>query len=84
MGAQRLANDQRMRPVRGQHVVIENPGLTDFFYERSMATELTSYIPHGTRLVLGGTVQPGSWSLEPDPAQTERTCAAASRSSPHR
>lgn len=71
VAAARLAGDQQLKPVRGQHVVVENPGLTEFFYERSKAPALTSYIPHASRLVLGGTVEPGNWSLEPDPAQTE-------------
>jgi D-amino-acid oxidase len=75
----RFADDPRMKPVRGQHVVVENPGLTEFFYERSQGAALTSFIPHARRLVLGGTVEPGEWSLEPDPAVTEdilRRCAA--------
>jgi D-amino-acid oxidase len=71
VGAQKLTGDQQLKPVRGQHVVVENPGLTEFFYERSKAPALTSYIPHAKRLVLGGTVQPGDWSLTPDADQTE-------------
>ena len=71
VGAQRLTGDPQLKPVRGQHVVVENPGLTDFFYERTKAAAVTSYIPHVKRLVLGGTIGPGDWSLTPDPAQTE-------------
>ncbi|MEV0130326.1 FAD-dependent oxidoreductase [Dactylosporangium sp. NPDC050688] len=79
VGAQRLTGDPQLKPVRGQHVVVENPGLTEFFYERTKAAEITSFIPHLKRLVLGGTIGPGDWSLEPDPAQTEailRRCIA--------
>jgi D-amino-acid oxidase len=71
LGSMELAGDPGMRPVRGQHVVVANPGITDFFYERGPGDVLTSYLPHRTRLVLGGTVGPGEWSLEPDPAHTE-------------
>ena len=33
LGARELAGDSSMEPVRGQHVVVENPGLEDFFME---------------------------------------------------
>jgi D-amino-acid oxidase len=31
MGARTLAADAGLRPIRGQHVVVTNPGLTEFF-----------------------------------------------------
>lgn len=78
LGAMELAGDPAMRPVRGQHVVVENPGVTEFFYERGPGAASVSIVPHSRRLVLGGTTHPGDWSLEPDPAQTGeilRRCA---------
>jgi D-amino-acid oxidase len=50
-------------------VVTANPGITDFFAEDSdTSTELLYILPHTDRLVLGGTAEPGRWSLTPDPA----------------
>jgi len=77
-GARDLAGDPAVFPVRGQHVVVANPGLTEFFFEFNPGPASTSLIPHGDRLILGGTAQPGQWSRRPDPAQTEailRRCA---------
>lgn len=70
LGAVRLAGDAAMRPVRGQHVVVENPGITEFLYERGPGAMSTTIVPHRTRLVLGGTTHPGDWSLSPDAGQT--------------
>ncbi|MBD0739403.1 FAD-dependent oxidoreductase [Streptomyces sp. CBMA29] len=33
LGSRQLANDRDLRPIRGQHVIITNPGITDFFSE---------------------------------------------------
>ncbi|WP_062434176.1 FAD-dependent oxidoreductase [Herbidospora daliensis] len=73
-----LACDDSVTPVRGQHVVVENPGLTEFFYEGGFADDWTGFFPHGDRVVLGGNARKGDWNLEPDEAQTAdilRRCA---------
>lgn len=78
-GAAHLVPDPQVVPVRGQHVVVDNPGLSDFFFENNAGPASTSYFPHGPRLVLGGTSQRGADSLEPDPDQTREIierCAA--------
>ncbi|MDG6106649.1 FAD-dependent oxidoreductase [Dactylosporangium aurantiacum] len=78
VGARTLAGDPAVFPVRGQHVVVENPGLEEFFFERSPGATSTSFLPHGDRLLLGGTADRDAWSRTPDPAQTEqivRRCA---------
>ena len=69
-GAAALVPDPAVVPVRGQHVVVDNPGLSEFFFENNAGPTSTSYFPHGARLVLGGTSQRGADSLEPDPDQT--------------
>ncbi|HEY2792543.1 MAG TPA: FAD-dependent oxidoreductase [Micromonosporaceae bacterium] len=69
LGSRELAGDERVAPVRGQHVIVENPGLREFFYERGSGPTLTSFIPHGDRLVLGGTVERGDVRTEADPVQ---------------
>jgi D-amino-acid oxidase len=77
IGARDLVNDRSLVPVRGQVVVVANPGLTDFFVgERG---DSVSYIfPHGETAVLGGTQERGNASMDPDPVTAEqivRACA---------
>jgi D-amino-acid oxidase len=80
IGARRLVPDLDVRPVRGQVVVTENPGLSEFFIGVGADPgEVSYYFPHGDVAVLGGTEEMGNWSLEPDPATAERilrACAA--------
>jgi D-amino-acid oxidase len=80
IGARRLVPDLDVRPVRGQVVVTENPGLSEFFVGVGEdAGDVSYYFPHGDVAVLGGTEELGNWSLEPDPATAERilrACAA--------
>ncbi len=69
MGAHDLVPDPELTPVRGQLVVVENPGLTEFFSEDTgPSPDLLHYSPHGNTVVLGGVAQPGRWSRQPDPA----------------
>ncbi|WP_232376732.1 FAD-dependent oxidoreductase [Amycolatopsis aidingensis] len=73
-----LAGDAGVWPVRGQHVVVRNPGVGHFYIEAVPGTEWTGFFPHGDRVLLAGVSQPGNWSLEPDPAVAEgilRRCA---------
>jgi D-amino-acid oxidase len=80
IGARRLVPDPEVTPVRGQAVVTENPGLSEFFVGVGEDPgDVSYYFPHGDITVLGGTEEPGNWSLEPDPATAERIlrrCAA--------
>jgi D-amino-acid oxidase len=67
--ARELCGDEEVYPVRGQVVVAANPGITNFFAEDDdTATELLYILPHEDKVVLGGTAEPGRWSLTPDPA----------------
>jgi D-amino-acid oxidase len=67
--ARELSGDNEVYPVRGQVVVAANPGITDFFVEDSdTSAELLYILPHEDKVVLGGTAEPGRWSLTPDPA----------------
>ncbi|MEJ8661172.1 FAD-dependent oxidoreductase [Streptomyces sp. MS1.AVA.4] len=69
LGARDLVPDPGMSPVRGQLVLVENPGIDTWFTAADEASsELTYYFPQPGRLVLGGTAGEHSWSLEPDPA----------------
>ena len=56
MGARELARDATLRPVRGQLVIIANPGVEIGLVEaedEEDLTELTFLIPHRSTLVLG-------------------------------
>jgi len=79
-GARDLASDQGVRAFRGQVVVAENPGLTEFFIGLPDATtELVYLFPHGDSLVLGGTEAADDWNPRPVPAVADRIlrdCAA--------
>jgi len=79
-GARDLASDQAVRVFRGQVVVAENPGVTEFFIGLPDAkTELVYLFPHGDILVLGGTEVADDWNPQPVPGVAERIlrdCAA--------
>ncbi len=83
-GARDLVPDPDVTPVRGQVVVAANPGLTEFFVGTSSSDpgDLTYMFPHGDVVVLGGTEQPGNWSLEPDPATATQIIAACAAIEP--
>jgi D-amino-acid oxidase len=59
MGARALTGDPALIPVRGQLVVVPNPGLDRFFAEHDESPEPTYLLPHGDLLVLGGSIQEG-------------------------
>jgi D-amino-acid oxidase len=74
VGARSLVPDAQVQAVRGQHVVVENPGLDEFFMEEP-APQWACWFPHGDHVVLGGNAQEGEWSLEPDPVVAEEIVA---------
>jgi D-amino-acid oxidase len=75
-GARDFVPDPSVSPVRGQVVIAENPGITEFFIGVGDETHELCYVfPHQGRVVLGGTEIPGDWSLEPRPATAQRILA---------
>jgi D-amino-acid oxidase len=69
VGARELTGDGDLMPVRGQVVIVANPGITEFFTDGGDETaDLTYYFPHGETVLLGGTAQIGNWGRTPDPA----------------
>jgi D-amino-acid oxidase len=66
VGARELAADPSLVPVRGQVVIVANPGVTEFFV--SEADPPVYWFPQGDRLLLGGTAQTGDENTAPDPA----------------
>ncbi|WP_141307270.1 FAD-dependent oxidoreductase [Streptomyces spinoverrucosus] len=79
LGARKLVPDASVRPVRGQLVVVENPGIRTWVVSKDASGEMAYVFPHPGRLVLGGTSEEDEWSLAPNPAVAEtivRRCAA--------
>ncbi|MFD5185335.1 FAD-dependent oxidoreductase [Streptomyces sp. NPDC058372] len=75
LGAARLVRAAGVRPVRGQLVVVENPGVDTWFTRTGTGAESTYFIPQPGRLLLGGTAEAGADALEPDP-ETARAIVA--------
>ncbi|MFB7930035.1 MULTISPECIES: FAD-dependent oxidoreductase [Streptomyces] len=79
LGARELVPDPSVRPVRGQLVVVENPGIDEWLVSTDAAGDYAYLFPQPGGLVLGGTAEEDAWSPEPDPATAEaiiRRCAA--------
>lgn len=81
-GARGLVPDPAVTPVRGQVVVASNPGIAEFFVGSGGQDDVTYMFPHGDIVLLGGTEQPGNWSLDPDPATADRIVAACTAIQP--
>jgi len=82
IGARALVPDESVLPVRGQIVVVENPGIDEFYLDHG-ADDTPNYIyvfPHGDVAILGGTAEEGASDWAPRPevsARIRRDCAAA-------
>lgn len=79
VGARDLVPDPALRSVRGQHVVVENPGLDEFFMTEPFGPAWTSLFPHGERLILGSVAQDDDWHTAPRTEDAEailERCAA--------
>jgi D-amino-acid oxidase len=83
VGAHGLVPDPSVSPVRGQTVVVANPGITEFFVgEGSDPDDIAYFFPHRDTVVLGGTQDYGNWSRVPDPVAAERIRAACAAVEP--
>lgn len=74
VAARDLVPDPAVRPVRGQVVVVENPGIEEFFTgePHEAAEELVYVLPHRDTVVLGGTAEPDVDDRTPRPEVAER------------
>ncbi len=66
LAARELANDDSVYPVRGQVLRVTNPGLTGFCLDYDNPLGLTYVVPRGSDVILGGTDQERSWSIQPN------------------
>jgi D-amino-acid oxidase len=68
MGARELVHDEALHPIRGELLVVPNPGIDSFVAEHSDTDrELTYLLPHRDVVVLGGTADAERGDLAPDP-----------------
>ena len=72
LGAARLFGDTELGPVRGQlAILLPQPEVRYAF------TGQAGYMfPRADGIILGGTFEPGNWSLDPDPATAARILAS--------
>ena len=83
LGARELVGDDSMRPVRGQIVVVENPGIEEFYISSEPGASTTTYVlPQPYGLLLGGTADEGAEDLTPDPATTRAIIGRCARVHP--
>ncbi|MET4921122.1 FAD-dependent oxidoreductase [Streptomyces sp. PSRA5] len=80
LGARELVPDASVFPVRGQLVVVENPGIEEWLVSKGGGGSGTSYLfPQPFGLILGGTAEDHAWDPRPDPvtaADIVERCAA--------
>ncbi|MYT30001.1 MULTISPECIES: FAD-dependent oxidoreductase [unclassified Streptomyces] len=83
LGTRELVPDPAVHPVQGQLVIVENPGVEEWFTAADEgaadAADSTYLLPQPFGLVLGGTARVGAWSREPDPAVAEAIVARCAR-----
>lgn len=83
LGARRLGGDSTVRAVRGQHVIVDNPGLDSLFMEGPPGLgRWVSWVPHGDHVVIGGVRQPDVSDPDPDVALAHELLAAAASIEP--
>lgn len=83
LGARELVPDPSVYPVRGQVVVVENPGIDEFYIDHTLHGSDYVYIfPHNDVVLLGGTAEEGAWDLSPRPDIAERIVADCARVHP--
>jgi D-amino-acid oxidase len=77
LAARTLVPDPQVHPLRGPKIVVANPGIETFFIEAPFSPVWAGYLPHGDRVVLGGSQRPSA-DTTPDPAEEAeilRLCA---------
>ncbi|SOD63353.1 D-amino-acid:oxygen oxidoreductase [Streptomyces zhaozhouensis] len=76
LGARELVPDRQLRPIQGQLVVVENPGVERWLVVEPTDGEENVYLfPQPFGLVLGGTALRDRWATAPDPELAARVVA---------
>ena len=80
LASRELVDDGLLEAVRGQVVVLTNPGLTSWWLHEPTPSELTYVVPRLETVVVGGTAVHGADNdLTPDPAVGEAILERARR-----
>ncbi|MDT0454200.1 FAD-dependent oxidoreductase [Streptomyces sp. DSM 41527] len=83
LGARELVPDPDVHPVQGQLVIVENPGIEEWYVSADTGSADTTYVlPQPYGVVLGGTARENAWSREPGPAVAEAIVARCARRFP--
>ncbi|AXK32575.1 FAD-binding oxidoreductase [Streptomyces armeniacus] len=83
LGARELVPDPSLRPIRGQLVVVADPGVEEWYVSAGHgAAESTYVIPQPYGVLLGGTAEEDAEDTEPDPATAEAILARCARVRP--
>lgn len=72
LAARHLAGDRELYPIRGQVVLVDNPGLERALVDEEDPEAPSYIIPRRRDVVLGGTAEEGVFSTTPDPATRVR------------
>jgi D-amino-acid oxidase len=67
LGARKLVGDPSVRPIRGQVLRVENPGLDRFILDEDDPEGITYVVPRSGDCVLGGTAEEDEWGMDADP-----------------
>lgn len=93
LGSRTLAGDATMYPIRGQIIRIERGTISAFLLdeeedvspsagEEQEESEVAYIVPRAGDCILGGTSQPGNWSLEPDMQTSQNIIEQCARFEP--
>ncbi|MCT2593581.1 FAD-binding oxidoreductase [Streptomyces sp. N2-109] len=83
LGARELVPDPAVRPVRGQVVIVDNPGIEEWYVAAGPSSAHPVYLlPQPYGLILGGTAEDGATDLVPAPATAEAIIARCVRVHP--
>lgn len=79
VAARELVPDPEVVPIRGQVVVVKNPGIDEFYIDHTLhGTDYVYVFPHDDVVLLGGTAEEGAWDLPARSAISERILADCS------
>ncbi len=72
LGSNKLFSDKELIPVRGQLAILLPQPEIDYAYVVPVKDNLLYMFPRKDGIVLGGTSEPGNWSVEPDQQEIDR------------
>jgi D-amino-acid oxidase len=82
LGARRLVPDAKVYPVQGQLVIVEDPGIDEWFTAADHGADSVYVFPQPYGVVCGGTAREHVWDRSPDPATAAAIVARCARVHP--